>query len=125
MPEPIRWGILSTANIATKVGSAIQSAANANLLAIASRCENKAREWAEGKGVPKYYGSYDSLLNDQEIDAVYIPLPPSMHAEWVIRSAEHGKHILCEKPILIGRVRYLLENIEIYKPYYFLPLFVK
>ena len=73
MPEPIRWGILSTANIATKVGSAIQSAANANLLAIASRCENKAREWAELKGVPKYYGCYNSLLNDQEIDAVYIP----------------------------------------------------
>ncbi len=99
MSEPIRWGILSTANIATKVGSAIQSATNADLLAIASRCENKAREWAEVKGVPKYYGSYDSLLNDEEIDAIYIPLPPSMHAEWVIRSAEHGKHILCEKPI--------------------------
>lgn len=102
MSDPIRWGILSTANIASKVGSAIQSADNAKLVAIASRRQDMAREWAKSHNVPKYYGSYNSLLSDPDIDAVYIPLPPSMHAEWTIQAAEHEKHVLCEKPIAVN-----------------------
>ena len=106
MSEPIRWGILSTANIATKVGSAIQSATNADLLAIASRCENKAREWAEVKGVPKYYGSYDSLLNDEEIDA-----GTAVRDIWTSRLCPQRYRILLgTRDRLVGGVRGQLEQ---------------
>jgi len=99
MSKQIQWGILGTANIAAKVGQAIQKANNANLVAIASRSVAKAKHWAETYRLPKYYDSYQQLLLDTEIEAVYIPLPPSLHAEWTIRTAEVGKHILCEKPL--------------------------
>ena len=94
----IRWGILGTAKIATKVGAAIQRASNARLAGIASRSLEHAREWSGEHGAERAFGSYDELLDDPEIDAVYIPLPPSLHAEWTIRAAEKGKHVLCEKP---------------------------
>ena len=96
---PVRWGILSTANIAKKIARAINLSSNAELIAIASRTEERAISWAKNHNVPIAYGSYHELLSDDTIDAVYIPLPPSMHAEWTIRAAEHGKHILCEKPL--------------------------
>lgn len=96
---PVKWGILSTANIATKVGRAIKNSSNADLIAIASRSEERASSWAQKNSVPITYGSYDELLSDDTIDAVYIPLPPSMHAEWTIRAAELGKHVLSEKPL--------------------------
>ena len=95
----VRWGILSTANIARKVARAINLSANADLIAIASRTEERASSWARDHNVPIAYGSYHELLSDNNIDAVYIPLPPSMHAEWTIRAAELGKHVLCEKPL--------------------------
>ncbi len=95
----VRWGILSTANIATKVAQAIQLAENADLIAIASRTEERAATWAEDHNVPTAYGTYDALLADDSLDAIYIPLPPSLHAEWTIKAAEHGKHVLCEKPL--------------------------
>ena len=95
----VRWGILSTANIAAKVARAINLSSNAELIAIASRSDERATSWAQTHDVPIAYGSYDELLSDDTIDAVYIPLPPSMHAEWTIRAAELGKHILCEKPL--------------------------
>ena len=97
--QPVRWGILSTAGIATKVGRAIKNSSNADLIAIASRTEERATSWAQKNEVPIAYGTYDELLSDDTIDAVYIPLPPSMHAEWTIRAAEFGKHVLCEKPL--------------------------
>lgn len=96
---PVRWGILSTANIAKKVAKAINLSSNAELVAIASRTEERATSWAHEQNIPIAYGSYDGLLSDDTIDAVYIPLPPSMHAEWTVRAAEVGKHVLCEKPI--------------------------
>ena len=96
---PIRWGILGAADIATKVNRAIMRAEGAETVAIASRSAERARVWAEKHSVPRSFGSYQALLDDPEIDAVYIPLPPSMHAEWTIRAAEHGKHVLCEKPL--------------------------
>ncbi len=95
----IRWGVISTANIATKVARAIHLARNADLIAIASRTAERATTWAEQHNVPTAYGTYDALLDDESIDAIYIPLPPSLHAEWTIKAAEHGKHVLCEKPL--------------------------
>ncbi len=95
----VRWGILSTANIATKVARAIHLAENADLIAVASRTEERAAAWAEKHNVPTTYGTYHALLADDSLDALYIPLPPSLHAEWTIKAAEHGKHLLCEKPL--------------------------
>lgn len=97
--QPIRWGILSTANIATKVARAIHLASNAALIAVASRTEERATTWAKAHNVTAAYSSYDALLADESLDAIYIPLPPSLHAEWTIKAAEQGKHVLCEKPI--------------------------
>ena len=97
--QPVRWGILSTAGIATKVARAINLAQNSELVAIASRTEERATAWAQKHNVPIAYGTYDALLSDPSLDAIYIPLPPSMHVEWTINAAEHGKHVLCEKPL--------------------------
>ncbi len=95
----VRWGILSTAKIATKVARAINLADGAELTAVASRTEERARDWASEHDIGIAYGSYEALLEDLEIDAIYNPLPPSMHAEWTIKAAEQGKHVLCEKPL--------------------------
>lgn len=94
----IRWGILSTANIArTQLIPAIFRADNAEVTAIASRGE-KVHQAAAELNIPKAYESYDELLDDQDVDAVYIPLPNHLHKEWVFKAAQNGKHILCEKP---------------------------
>ena len=102
MPETkVQWGILGTANIAKKVGGAIKTAENAELIAVASRSHKRANQWAKNNQIDRAYGSYDELLEDPQINAVYIPLPPSMHAEWTIKAADQGKHILCEKPLSV------------------------
>ncbi len=99
----LRWGVLSTANIGrVAVNPAIQASGNGRLLAVASRDEARARAFAEAHGIPRAHGSYESLLADPEIDAVYIPLPNSMHREWTIRALEQGKHVLCEKPLALN-----------------------
>ncbi|HZG15442.1 MAG TPA: Gfo/Idh/MocA family oxidoreductase [Candidatus Bathyarchaeia archaeon] len=98
----IRWGIIGCANIAIKsVIPAIQQSQTGEVVAIASRGLDKARETAEQCGIPKAYGSYEELLADDSIDAVYIPLPNHLHLEWTIRAAEAGKHVLCEKPLAL------------------------
>jgi len=98
-PE-IKWGILGTDRIARKrMIKAIQQSKGNICLAIASRDENKAKEAAKQFDIPKYYGSYQELIDDTEINTVYIPLPNSLHHPWVLRAAEKGKHILCEKPL--------------------------
>lgn len=102
MTTSLRWGILGTAHIATKVSRAIQLATNTELYAIASRDLNKAQAWATTHNAQCAYGSYEALLEDPQIDAVYIPLPPSMHMEWTVKAAQHGKHVLCEKPIALN-----------------------
>ncbi|MBU2665963.1 Gfo/Idh/MocA family oxidoreductase [Actinoplanes bogorensis] len=90
----VRWGILSTAGIGRVV-----AAANPGLFtAIAGRDAARAAAWAAELGVPRSFGSYDELLADDEVDAVYIPLPVAMHTEWTIRALRAGKHVLCEKP---------------------------
>lgn len=100
--ESIRWGVLGTAKIAIqKVIPAMQAGTYTTVTAISSRDKQKAREAAEGLGIPKHYGSYDDLLDDPEIDAIYIPLPNHLHVPWTIKALEAGKHVLCEKPIAL------------------------
>ncbi|TVR55567.1 MAG: gfo/Idh/MocA family oxidoreductase [Spirochaetaceae bacterium] len=97
----VRWGIIGTANIATKVARAISLAPGNEIVAIASRDKTRAAEWAKEHGAEKAYGSYEDCLADPEIDAVYIPLPPTLHADWTIRAADAGKHVLSEKPLTV------------------------
>jgi predicted dehydrogenase len=98
----LRWGILSTANIArTKVIPGIQGASGCRVVAIASRDQGQAREVAAELGISRAHGSYEALLADAEVDAVYIPLPNHLHAEWTIAAVRGGKHVLCEKPLAL------------------------
>jgi predicted dehydrogenase len=100
MPKKLRWGVLSTANIGIKkVLPAMQLGQYTTVDAIASRDLTKARAAAAELGIPKAYGSYEELLADPEIDAIYNPLPNQMHVPWTAKAAEAGKHVLCEKPI--------------------------
>jgi D-xylose 1-dehydrogenase (NADP+, D-xylono-1,5-lactone-forming) len=98
----VKWGIMSTANIAKKaLIPALQNCGNAEITAIAS-ISGKAEEAAKEFSIPKAYQSYEELLDDPEIQAVYIPLPNTMHKEWVRKAAEKGKHVLCEKPAALN-----------------------
>lgn len=98
----VRWGILSTANIGRRaLVPAIRTSGNGELVAVASREHERARAFATENGVSRHHGSYQALLDDPEVDAVYLPLPNSMHREWTIRAAEAGKHVLCEKPLAL------------------------
>ena len=100
--EKIRWGILGCAAIAEKsLIPALKNASGTELLAIASRSATKARDWAEKFSLPKSYGSYEDLLADKEIEAVYIPLPNHLHFEWTVKALRAGKHVLCEKPLAL------------------------
>jgi predicted dehydrogenase len=102
MPEVVRWGVLSPARIGTeKVIPAIQRAERCEVVAIASRDGDRAQEAARSLGVASAYGSYDELLADPGVDAVYVPLPNHLHAEWTIAAARAGKHVLCEKPLAL------------------------
>lgn len=100
MNTQIRWGILSTANIGrARVVPAMQKSSNGRVAAVASRALEKAQKYAQELNIPTAYGSYEELLADPNIDAIYIPLPNSEHAAWSIRCAEAGKPVLCEKPL--------------------------
>ena len=102
MTEKLRWGVLGVANIAVKkVIPAMAKASRAQVVAIASRNAEKARKAAGDLGIPQAYGSYEELLNDPNVDAIYNPLPNHLHVPWSIRAAEVGKHVLCEKPIAL------------------------
>jgi len=99
----LKWGVLGTANIGrAAVIPAIQHSSNGQVVAVASRSEEKARVFATELGIPRAYGSYQALLAADDIDAVYIPLPNSLHREWTIKAAEAGKHVLCEKPLALN-----------------------
>jgi predicted dehydrogenase len=100
MNRKLRWGALSTAAIGVKkVLPAMQQGQYSGVVAIASRDHEKARKAAAALGIPVAYGSYEELLADPEIDAIYNPLPNHLHVPWSIKAAEAGKHVLCEKPI--------------------------
>jgi predicted dehydrogenase len=98
----LRWGILSTANIArTKVVPGLRRAARCEVVAIASRDEEAARRAALELDIPRAHGSYEALLGDPEVDAVYVPLPNHLHKPWTIAALQAGKHVLCEKPLAL------------------------
>jgi predicted dehydrogenase len=100
MENKVRWGVLGAANIALKkVIPAMQRGEASEILAIASRDAHKARKAADQLGIPKTYGTYEELLADPEVEAIYNPLPNHLHIPWTIKAAEAGKHVLCEKPI--------------------------
>lgn len=101
--RPLRWGVLGAANIALqKVIPAMRATPRAKIVAIASRNLDRARAAAGALDIPIAYGSYDELLADPEIDAIYNPLPNHLHVPWSIRAADAGKHVLCEKPIALS-----------------------
>ena len=100
MTKKVRWGVIGAAKIALeKVIPAMQKSEFCEISAIASRNKEKAAKCANDLGINKFYASYDELINDAEIDAIYNPLPNHLHLEWTIKAAVAGKHILCEKPI--------------------------
>lgn len=101
-PDKVRWGILGTSFISEVMAQAIQESTTSQLVAIGSRSVSTAEAFANKFSIPKFYTDYQSLLNDAEIDAVYIGLPNHLHKEWVIRCAQAKKHILCEKPFVIS-----------------------
>src|SRR5919198_5886227 len=98
----LRWGILSTANIArVKVVPGMQKAARCEVVAVGSRDGLLARRFADELGIARAHDSYEALLADPGVDAVYIPLPNHLHLEWTIAAARAGKHVLCEKPLAL------------------------
>jgi predicted dehydrogenase len=99
MTAKVRWGILGIAKINDRVLPSFARAETAELRAIASRSLERARAAAKTAGIPTAHGSYDALLRDPSVDAVYIPLPNTLHGEWTRKAADHGKHVLCEKPL--------------------------
>ncbi len=102
MGQTIRWGILGTAHFALgTMGPAIHNSRNAVLAAVATRSREKAAPFLEFAPEMRVHHSYDAMLVDPEIDAIYIPLPNSMHVDWSRKAAEAGKHVLCEKPIAL------------------------
>lgn len=102
MTKQLRWGILGTGNIARKFTSALPQSNSGLAVAIGSRTEAGARAFAEEFGIGRAHGSYDALLADEQVDAVYISTPHPQHARWAIAAAEAGKHILCEKPLALN-----------------------
>jgi predicted dehydrogenase len=102
MQQKVRWGVLGVAKIALeKVVPAMQRSRSAEVIAIASRDLDKARSAAASLSIPRAYGSYEALLADADVEAIYNPLPNHLHVLWSIRAAEAGKHVLCEKPIAL------------------------
>jgi predicted dehydrogenase len=100
MAEKLRWGLLSTAGINKVVIRAIRGSTRSELVAVASRDGERARSYAGKNGIPKFFGSYEELLRDEGVDAVYVSVPNSLHCEWTVKAAGAGKHVLCEKPIV-------------------------
>lgn len=102
MSEKLRWGILGTARIIRKTIPALQTTRNGEVVGIASRSTEKAAGYAEKYGIPRSFGSYEALLASPDVDAVYIALPNALHLEWVRKSLDAGKHVLCEKPLAMS-----------------------
>ncbi|EYU36533.1 hypothetical protein ABFS82_14G277000 [Erythranthe guttata] len=115
--QPIKFGIVGCADIARKVSRAITLSPNSTLYAVASRTHEKAAKFAKENGFPdsaKIYGSYEALLDDPEVDAVYLPLPTSLHIKWAVLAAQKKKHLLLEKPVAlnVGEFDVILEACE-------------
>ena len=102
MGNRLRWGIIGTGNIADKFSSGVRHSKHGALFAVASRDQEKADRFAQAHEIPRSYDGYQAMLEDPDVEAVYISTPHPMHAEWAIKSAEAGKHILCEKPLTLN-----------------------
>ena len=100
--SPVRYGVLGAANIARSFTRGLAGSQFAVVAAVASRSADKAAAFASEMGIPRSHGSYEALLADPAIDAIYNPLPNDLHAEWTIKAAAAGKHVLCEKPLAVG-----------------------
>ena len=99
MSDPVRWGFLSTAHINRLLIPPAEESPKVELVAVASRDQARADDYARTWSIARAYGSYEDLLADADVEAVYNPLPNSMHVEWSVRALEAGKHVLCEKPL--------------------------
>jgi len=97
----LRWGLLSTARINRALIPAIRAGARSELVAVASREADRAAEYARQWDIPQAFGSYESMLADPSINAIYVSLPNHLHVEWTIKAARAGKHVLCEKPMAL------------------------
>src|SRR6478609_6808814 len=95
----VKWGIMSTARINRLFLAGAREAPGVDLLAVASRDQSRAEQYASEHGLPRAFGSYDEMLADPDVEAVYVSLPNSQHVEWSVRAMEAGKHVLCEKPL--------------------------
>ena len=98
MSEPLRWGVLSTAHINEKLLAGAALSPDVEVVAVASRSAPRAEAFAARWGIGRAYGSYDDLLSDDDVEAVYVPLPNGLHHPWTLRALRAGKHVLCEKP---------------------------
>ncbi len=98
----MKWGLLSTARVNGRLIPVIRAAERAELAAVASRSQKRAEAYAAEWDIHRVHGSYQSLLDDPDVDVIYISLPNSLHAEWAVRAAEAGKHVLCEKPLAVS-----------------------
>src|SRR5438105_7420555 len=111
--KPVKWGIISTANIGvSKVIPGMLKSKELEVAAISSRNLKTARKWAMELGIPKSYGSYEEMLADPEIEAVYNPLPNHLHVPLTLAAAQAGKHVLCEKPMALTAA-----ELEVLRPY--------
>jgi len=128
--QALRIGILGAANIARQFVRDVAPSTAVSMVAVASRNADTAATFAAAQGIGRHHGSYEALLADREVDAIYLPLPNSLHAEWAIKAAESGKHVLCEKPLALSldeatrmfdaAQRHGVVLLEAY-PYYFQP----
>src|SRR5919109_4092750 len=102
MVKVLNWGLLSTARINRALITPLGASSRNRLLAVGSRSQQGADQYAQERNIPRAYGSYEALLADPEIDVIYNPLPNHLHAEWTIKAVEAGKHVLCEKPLALS-----------------------
>lgn len=102
---PLRIGVLGAANIAKQFVRDVRPSPAVSVVAVASRSEENARAFAQAQGIARWHGNYEALLADPGVDAIYLPLPNSLHAEWAMAAARAGKHVLCEKPLALGVVQ--------------------
>ncbi len=102
MAKKLSWGLLAAGNIARAFATGVKHSRTGSLLAVGSRSREKAEKFGQDFDVPRRYGSYEELLADRDVQAVYVCTPHPMHAEWAIKAAEAGKHVLCEKPLTIN-----------------------
>src|SRR4051812_12600592 len=102
MADRLNWGILGTGGIAKTFARGVRGSSTGTLAAVGSRTQDSAEKFGEEFGIPNRHGSYEALLADPDVHAVYIATPHPVHAEWAIKAAEAGKHILCEKPLTLN-----------------------